>query len=212
LEENPVTAVVDSSIVTDDGAILTVDGNGYILCNSDQTYWCSHIEQAVRNAQDTPYLASLLEVERGHTPPLEHMMAVPMFPTHNLWDDVVLEPRPLGNSGAWAWAVMQYTPQGDREFRGFISEGEGRLVVRSMLFDHFAQQDMSTLECNSGTHGLVQERAWQNAMKDAGARTASLYCVSRTQKCLACRAALADPAAPDLIPDDRGAPKSPWNR
>lgn len=207
-----MTAVVDSSIVTDDGAILVVESNGFILCKSDSTYWCSHIELAVRRGEDTPYLASLLEVERGHVPPIVHPMSVPMFPTHNLWEDVNLEPTAIGNGGTWAWAVTRYDGQGNKEFIGFIGEGEGRLVVRTMLFDNFAQVDTSSLECKNPTHGLIQEREWKKAIQDSQGATAQYYSVARSGKCLACRARLADPNAEDLVPQDTGGPKSPWDK
>lgn len=184
-------------------AVIVAEDNGHLRCDEDKTYWCAHIEFGVRNGLDVEFIWNYLDrFESNEWLPIE----VPMVPNHNQWAAVHLSIRKIGGMPVLNVNLLQ--PNGDDEvFLGFLANGEGRLVLRSMVYDWFrGVVDVDSLKCMSRSHKFVEQMKWQDDMKDEQRGPAQLWSVWQTGNCLSCTYD-ASSGIDDLIPD---AGKNPW--
>jgi hypothetical protein len=174
--------------------------NGHIACEvCSASLWCEHIEQMIKANGDAGVIFE--DFTPGGVEDLR--IEVPMFPTSNLWQPVVLTPH----KKITAYFVDLDVDSASYEL-GFLNPGEGRVVLRSMVLSWFAGMvETSTLQCKSKSHGFPAQKAWEQNMKDEGARALSLFAVWQQGTCPHCLRQLNDP---DLVPDAGDGGKKPW--
>jgi hypothetical protein len=193
-----VVAVTDTPRVTItslDGTptIVSLDRAGQLYCDTHATIWCSDIEQVLRDNLDTESLWS----DPYYT---DKTVSIPILPSHSLWNAVRLDRV----NNLRAYSVTQLGMKGDRDdFVGFIHPGEGRRVVRNMLFEWFNQVKVN-LTCPSEHHRFAQQRAFENNLREPKTRMAEQWCLWGYRMCLSCVAASASPVGgfSDLVPGE----------
>lgn len=171
--------------------------NGHIECNSCHTYWCGHIEAFVKDHADAETMWGIIDEARSERN-YQHI-ELPVVPTANIWAELSLTFTDLpGNP-----MQVNLVRDGGQVYEiGFTHPGEGRLVLRSMVFDWFATHVYTeNLKCEKVSHGFNQEMLWVKDMKAGGAsRAAQFWSVWLKGGCLGCVAGDANWSA-DLIPD-----------
>lgn len=179
-------------------AIRQLD-NGHLECTKDKTYWCDHISDSVQRDLDVEPFWKQAELI------VTTFMEVPIIPTANLWDRVRLDT--IGK--IQGFSVVQIGAHGEREdFIGFIHPGEGRRILRTMLFDWFAGNVDENIECDSKAHSYAAQMRWEadgkNHIKSLAQRWSAWY----TGSCLFCSSGGSNDFS-DLVPD-AGKTKSPF--
>lgn len=180
--------------------MIVPKSNGHLMCEDCGTYWCLHVEKAVKESQDTAWIW-----EENYPDPVQ--LEVPIIPTSNLWATVLLE-KPDRPASMMYRVEYHMVVTGDGVFIGFIHPSEGRSVLRSMLLDWFTgTQAQDNMDCKSRGHGFNQITRLQRDMNNPSLRVAQQWSIWATGKCLGCTYD-SDKSA-DLVPDV--APShSPW--
>lgn len=185
-----------------DGAEISFEDNGHMLCDQDQTYWCVHIQKIVKDGLDVPHIWDLTQYDGVEWVAIE----VPIIPAHNQWAPVRLAVTKVGGQ-----PMIRAKMLGDsyeEVFLGFLAPGEGRMTLRAMVYDWFrGTVDPDSLNCQSKSHKFAAQMRWESDMKDEMKGPAQLWCVWRTGACLSCTYS-ADDDNSDLIPD---AGTNPWS-
>lgn len=173
--------------------------NGHIhceTCGNLNVPWCEHCEKLVRANGD----AEAVWLENR---PSIHHIEVPMFPNLNMWrrTELVFVPR------LDAYKMTIATPNMTEPYTvlGFLHEGEGRMVMRSMILDWFVAFAPSDLMCRASSHKFRQEMKWQDDMKDHNKAIVQRWSVWSNGVCTGCT--MADDWA-DLIPEDASGKRS----
>lgn len=190
------------SIVTD--AVVT-GTSGYLACRRCVSYWCAHVEKAMKEGLDAHFVfADLREVGDYH-------LGVPIVPSRNIYAEVWAEKWRSDSLKTWLISPQDATQNqmfGDHGiFLGFLNEGEGRNVLRQMILAEFAS-DFVEIEpqgkCKSPSHNVFTQKAIELACNnDAGARVANGWCMRFYNKCVSCFAAegASNDFDPDLVPE-----------
>jgi hypothetical protein len=192
---------------TVDDALIEPLNNGHLKCSLDATYWCKHIESAIKDSKDANAIWELEQYATTEWIPLE----IPIIPTSNQWAPVRLTLCKI-NSVPMISVVYPGPSADQSNFLGYISEGEGRMIIRSMVWDWFqGAVDPTSIECKSPSHKFAQQMRWERDMQDERSMVAQFWSVWSTSACLGCTFDSSVATDPDLIPDD---PKtaSPWAR
>lgn len=187
----------ESSEIVCGEAWITPLSNGHLKCDICDTYWCKHIQAVVTRNEDSPSIFWNAELP-------SRRIAVPMMPTTNQWAEVTLEPAVELRSLSYEVILPETDARtGDPElhFLGYIHPGEGRMILRSMIYDWFrGHVDVENLECKSRGHKLTQQNRWITDLADPQRSAAQLWSVWTTGTCLGC--SFTTDGIDDLIPDD----------
>lgn len=166
-------------------------------CGDCHESWCKHIQAAlIANADGDDLWDNLLE---------SYEMEIPMIPTAGQWVHVILEPALNFNSRVFEVVLglpdsLGGTAPGDTVFIGHIHPGEGRMVIRSMIFDWFrGHVDLAGLECHSSSHKMQAEAQWQNDMKQPETAVTQQWSVWASSQCRTCAAGMNN--FDDLVPE-----------
>lgn len=158
--------------------------NGHIACLECRykgvTYWCSHLEEAMTKRWDQKAIW-----ENGCNLSA-FKFQIPVFPTKNLWTEVLLDYRP--NQQARIWWKGNYVCT--------INEGEGRNIIRGSLIEYMLG-NVDYSQCKSSTHGWGAQRVWEKDILNPDMRYAQLWSVFAESMCLTCLQAL---NSPDAVP------------
>lgn len=137
-----------------DMAPSSYDHSGYLHCNLCDKYlaapvWCKHMEDVVLRGVDGEHMNPHL---RGGCCQLPKYTMVPIKPTLGFWVNVtVREADEFGGRKADLLTKMSTTLD-----LGVLYEGEGRLVVRSTIFDAlraiWSPEAVRAMYCPHGTH------------------------------------------------------------
>lgn len=177
--------------------------NGHLMCEDCSTYWCGHVEQAVRDNED----AATIWDEY----PAPQSLVIPIVPTSNLWANVGLF-APVGLKSRVYKVNLDVTDIASFDvevYLGAIHPSEGRAVIRSMVIDWFSGTQEEVIGvCTAAGHGYQQTMRWNKDMGQPGTRLIQLWSVWATKKCLGCTFDMANNK--DLIPDV-GPKASPWD-
>ena len=173
------------ALVTKDPAVWVFEDSGVLKCTitahqkQGVGQWCSHIKTAVQGGMDSDWIFT-----PGH-------LIVPMFPTYDLFSEVRIEETIIAGGRKLLVPVQtggNFTA--DLDFVGFISPGEGRRVVRTMLIDwarnnYRAPGDKEGLQCRSKMHGMEAERALKQDISTSY-QAAVMWSVVTDGLCLHC--------------------------
>ena len=160
--------------------MLQYSPNGHIRCTTCDSLWCAHTEAQVVDHSDSVVIWN----RSATTEPLvaEMSLAIPMFPTVNLWTTVQLV---LDLTFAARYEVHWNRALGEFVQIGSINRGEGRRVIREMLVEHMYGDRARPDQCEAGIHFLKAEKNWQ-ASRFSPQRAAWDWCVYTTGMCLTC--------------------------
>lgn len=181
--------------------------NGHIKCEDDQKYWCEHVQGVIIQSLDAE---SLWEEFTDNPAGIE--IEVPMVPSSNLWARVTLQDaeqkyacrQVIWDSSVVPWLTGTLTGPSSRvdqpNFIGYLLPGEGRMVIRNMMFDWFKGLGEIGVTCSSSSHGYKEEREWIKAINNSVRKWGELWSVYTTGFCLDC-----NPTggwSDDLIPEN----------
>jgi hypothetical protein len=179
---------------------VVAKANGHLMCEECNTYWCIHVEQAVRDNED----AFIIWEDYAQPQQLE----IPIVPTSNLWATVVLT-APINPKSKIYKVEYSFDTISETHHLGYIHPSEGRNVIRSMVLDWFVgTQAPDVKECDAPGHGYKQTVRFNEDMKKSGTRIIQQWSIWATSKCLGCTFAIDDNK--DLVPDV-GPKTSPWD-
>lgn len=142
------------------------ENDGTMHCMDDKSNWCKHIEAMVKVGLDAEVMFASDAYHYGSA------IKVPLVPSEGLYAEVRCG-KAFEDTGAYQFDLVD--PKRplirgllDLQFLGFInpSEGEGRNVLRGMVYDWFrANVDLRTLSCSVSAHGFNQEQMMQYNLK-----------------------------------------------
>lgn len=177
-----------------------------LFCHHCDAEWCEHIERAITTAYDVTLLW-----DETRDVDYYDLLQVPLFPTEGLFTVVDVSERL--SKGVGRKVIYHPDPSWSPEpdVLGFFMPGEGMAVLRSMLFDWFAnglEGVMFTRQCQSASHKYLQESLWQKHMNDPKKKPVQLWSLFLRHMCLGCSKA-DQTSLDDLVPEvTRGA--RPW--
>lgn len=188
------------------GAVIRVSAGGALVCSihPGKTF-CSEIKIAVEEHYD----AELLGPPEAELTNL--IITVPLVPARQQWTRVKIGEF---HEGTLAYKLYLWESKDKHyDFLGFLQKGEGRSVIRSMIYDWFRSNiDVVSLRCSSTSHGFKQELQWnQNTGPKAQSveQFAEFWSVWSTKMCLSCSNVLT--SLDDLVPDaSSNSVRSPW--
>lgn len=178
--------------------------NGVLQCSVRQhegvgiRHWCDHIRSCIEGEDDATWC-----FDPG-------ALIVPMFPTSDMYAEVRIDDKVTAGGRRLLIPVQDggnYSP--DQDFVGFISPGEGRKVIRSMLLNWAEAKvrrpgDPDGAECRSSMHGVTAEnrlkQMYQNAQskQSRNMQAINTWSVADVGVCVMCAATA---SSPDLVPD-----------
>lgn len=168
--------------------------DGHIKCEMCNNFWCGHIRAALLDNADSTELFSPCQ-ERIN-------VEIAMVPSLNLWTKVCLYVDTRFPTVP-TYQVGHRGMNGDRnDFIGFINEGEGRFIIREMIFDWFRGAiDLDKLLCQNASHKYKAQMNWVQHMKDSKMYLSEYWAVWMNGACLTCLAPDQQQSDDDLIPD-----------
>ena len=177
--------------------------SGFLSCSKHHNdNFCEHIEEVIKDHLDIGMLGAP-DTELNGT-----KISVPLVPRHKQWADVWVGEFHEGTESYRLWLREPSKPKGDI-FLGFLQHGEGRAVIRGMIYDWFrGTVSIPMLQCNSTSHKFKQEVEWKKHTgleSSAADQFAEYWSVWKTKMCLTCNMGL---NFDDLVPD--GSSKPNW--
>lgn len=118
------------------------EGKRLVCTAHPRAEWCPHMEAVCGpEGLDAPQIGRITDLRP---------VAVPLTPTRNLWATVGV----VGiHHGGMHEASVKFN-NGKLERLGILAEGEGRWVIRAMLFDWLRYKYVDAPKCVVRTHGL----------------------------------------------------------
>lgn len=198
------------------GNLLRVDGivvklapkTGYLSCGNsfcNGELFCSHISAVIQQHEDYSLLG----------PPDSELtgvrVMVPLVPVHEIWTEVRIGDLHNPTNAYRLWLCK--TTSGQPEVAlGFLQQGEGRAVIRSMVYSWFMSTvSISLLSCPDGRHSYKQELAWRKNIgpdSNAGQQLAEFWSVWAEGRCLTCNSSVM--IFDDLVPDASSNSSGMW--
>lgn len=177
--------------------------DGLLVCgNHPGQQFCDHIEACISQHADAGMLTAP-DVEKTGI-----KIKVPVAPRQDQWAWVKF--------GEFHEATLSYklylevaSTKRDERFLGFIQQGEGRAVIRSMIYDWFRTNvETDGLSCSATSHKYREENNWTKNISLGGAiQLAEYWSVFTTKMCLTCNLRVL--SFDDLVPDAGGS-KGGW--
>jgi hypothetical protein len=174
--------------------------DGHIQCVTCAAVWCEHIEILTANGADQEAIWREDGMTHGQV-----NLEIPMFPSENIWTSVIL--TPYGTKFpryVVEWETDPNSP-GSTVFICYLNPGEGRSVIRSVLWDRMWGNKRRRKECVMPHHSYLAQVLWTRDMKlldTIPRKAAQIWSVYYTGQCLHC--ALNDGLGDDLVPDREG--------
>jgi len=180
---------------------FTVNGDDFVVtrdlrvtcqqCMPD-SFWCNHLQAALKVNADAE------DIWENYPNP--YRFELPMVPTHNLYLVILLDKVDFGENIYQVYFFSEKT-QND-EFVGYIHPGEGRFILRSMIFNWFrGNVKFDKLLCQNSAHSYKAEKIWQTHMKDSGKKIIEAWSAWTTDRCLHCNAGKEAGTDLDLVPE-----------
>jgi hypothetical protein len=161
--------------------------NGFLQCENDGTdVWCSHIESVITNNLDS---ISMWErkgafVDADGKEFASIIVQVPLAPTKKIWLEAELQSCDMPQT---RWLVLPEFEAVELPPLGFVHEGEGRGVLRSMILDWFNGVSDPDATCSNKGHGWDAQMVWEADLLHSGLdRFAQLWSVFTANECLTC--------------------------
>lgn len=172
--------------------------NSHIQCGEDNSYWCEHIASALEANVDAEEL--WIQLATGIIENKEVHMDIPMIPTVNQWARIALVLDEAFKTPAYE--VVYIGPGEDKTNSvGHIHPGEGRMIIRSMIFDWFRSMvTVENLSCQSSSHKYAAQMQWEKDIKNPKRKPAQEWSVWSSTNCLTC-AAGGNASFDDLVPE-----------
>lgn len=153
------------------------DGSN-IVCNmcASNPPWCEHVEDLVKNSLDTHFIWA--SGPKAWWEKRLSIIAIPIFPTSNMWQRVEMERVDIDS---WPensepvepkFAMLnlffhEIDPMKRGDFVGTISPGEGRKVIRALLFEKMlADPEVRTAECECSMHNTAAQHLYEKHCRD----------------------------------------------
>jgi hypothetical protein len=180
--------------------------NGHLFCELHNAVGGKDIEASIKENLDAGVIWETLRNEDDSSIELQ----IPLLPTVNIWERVMLNPIRLGKfSSAANAAEIYWNHMGEQSILnadlGYLNPGEGVLIVRSMILDWFFSQRFLISICKASTHGYKEQVVLDSEMKANNERTnMQMLCLKKTGQCFSCcqQKAHLDINMADLIPDN----------
>lgn len=186
--------------------MVMLRNSGHLVCMICSELWCPHIHEIVKDGTDAPFIRKHIGKSA--------FVSVPLVPTLSVHASVWLVPMPRDEFRAKAYllspgnALRECQATGDDIFLGFITSGEGRLVLRRMILAFF-EADMGPdmeVPCLSMNHDWGRKAQIATMLRDDGVQRQLIeaWHIKWYKKCSVCFIETsnkpANPFAPDLIP------------
>lgn len=187
-----------------DSVIALKTSDGTLICgNHPGQQFCDHIEACISIHADAGLLTAP-DVEKTGI-----KIKIPIAPRQDQWAWVKFGDLHEATHAYKLYLQVAGTKH-DERFLGFIQRGEGRAVIRSMIYDWFRSNiEVDGLSCSATSHKFRQENTWQKNIKLGGAiQLAEYWSVFINKMCLSCSLRVTE--IDDLIPDS-GSTKSRWS-
>lgn len=188
---------------------------GVLECDQCNLRYCGHIQEVLRTALD----AQTIWIENLTVDPDDKMLdptgmeiMVPLFPDQNVYAWVKITEN-LGGS----WVVEICDQELKDEFLGMLTVGEGRSVLRRMVYAWLAERFDCTgpmtvdqaPRCKAASHNKPSRMRQfaEHLHSNPRLRLAELYCLLTTDMCVSCQHGIGgpDPKADtdfgDLVPE-----------
>lgn len=187
-----------------DSVIALKSSDGMLVCgNHPGQQFCDHIEACISIHADAGLLVSDA-VERTGI-----QIKIPLAPRQDQWAQVKFGDFHEGTQAYKLYLILPPSARAvdDVNFLGFVQRGEGRAVIRSMIYDWFrANVESDKLTCSATSHKFTQEQIWNKNIKLGGAiQLAEYWSVFTNKMCLSC--SLRVTQIDDLIPDAAAKPR-----
>lgn len=188
------------------------DSMGKLECLRDNDTWCPHIQEAIRSGLDAQGIwlwdhdAHGLQTRRLDIGGMD--IEVPLIPSHQVFAWVR-----LGHKAGTGFVVNLNHGEIKDEFLGILAPDEGRLSIRSMIYDWLRTAvDLSSVpRCYGAAHGLIRQKSLEaRLLSGVSGKIAEHYSVLSTKMCVDCQFVVTVPDQPvavptsfdpDLIPD-----------
>lgn len=190
----------DGRVRVDDTFVISLNrADGKLNCSGHRNVdFCPHIQHIITEHEDFSLIAAPDSEWSGQ------LVVVPLVPKHGVWANVRIGDLHEATHAYKIELTVQTDPV-KREFLGFLQKGEGRAVIRSMIWAWFQSNILPTrsiYKCRSTAHKFRQEQRW-NMHTQHGAPLedtfAEFWTVWQTGFCLYCNSAMK--ALDDAIPD-----------
>lgn len=168
-------------------------------CTECLLVWCTHLEFWLSEYADSEDIFG-----EHHADTESFVVTLPVFPTYNLFGSVMLW-RML----EWpvpAYSVSQLNDPPGKSF-GFISEGEGRVSIRSLMLAE-SWNTTAKLKCDSQGHGFKDEMKFQKNIIDSKMKHIERYLLRFQGACFSCTERINGLDFDDLVPDKE---PTPWS-
>lgn len=186
---------------------VTQKSSGHLECRDCGlgTNWCQHIQEVCEAGADAALIwKQQTDITTGEirVQPALDRIQIPYVPTQQQYVRVQFEDENLGN-----WKMFYIGRDGqDHSFIGFVSPGEGRAVMRTMVHAWFWPRIDTKAECKAAGHSFVAQQTWERDIKsgsNSARHLAQRFSIHATDLCLVC-AGIASTDDADLIPDVGG--------
>lgn len=187
------------------------ESTGFVKCGNCEELWCDHIKKVVIENLDSSIIwhqvSKLPEDE-----PIDTVIniQVPIYPSANKWGRVWLQRSKVVPAAVEMYLDREQSKTSVDEFIGYLNQGDGRGVMRGLLFDWFegAHPQWKDMTCGNAGHSFQNEMAYQQNIKN-GLKIIEAWSIFTDDGCLSCTMT-AHANFDDLIPDLGPAPPAPF--
>jgi hypothetical protein len=131
--------------------------DGWLLCTrhtdtyDDTSHWCQCVRSIFENGKDAEHIWNT------DTNRQDLKLVVPVMPSRDLWAVVRLE------TVRFMCKLFLVKENGNEEYLGLTSQGEGRFVWRTMIVSHIDWwlTQRRVTQCKSIKHGAEAEMQWR---------------------------------------------------
>lgn len=190
------------NITVDDGVrAVEIESrtDGHLYCTYCDVIWCKHVKNTIVNGYDADLIWHYLEDTDRLT------VMVPLSTETDLWIPVeITEPASSGRD-----VLLHVPPHAkDEAIIGVLFPGEGRNVIRQLIYNWFLPQLFDpvtgiprTLACTATSHKPKQHVIMKKRLNDPKTKTGEQWLLRFTGMCHECSQMLS--AVNDLVPDRR---------
>lgn len=177
--------------------LVEADDGVALKCLDHADSWCDHLEAAITEGADSVEIFS-----EEHSEIAAFVCVVPIFPTYNIFDSVVLTWIPFAVP-ALQVSRIESDPITESDF-GILAEGDGRRVIREMLLNDFIAKVNNAdlpIVCKSKSHKFAEEMQLAKNVQSDRMTLIERWCVAKIGKCLTCFTRSTGEDFSDLVPD-----------
>lgn len=182
------------ALIKQDPKVYVFDQNGALHCSESghtplkgKTAWCKDVEYAIRANLDANWC-----FDPGQ-------LIVPMFPTFYQFAEVRVDDNVLAGSRQLYIPIRKGGNFTDGlDFVGFISPGEGRMILRGMLVEWMTNKQ-SLIVCESKLHGFKAEKIANSYADNPGWTAANSWACLTDGLCMPCMSSLNNDTGLDFL-------------